>query len=108
MGTQVVVSKKMNEESLILAGQRGEAQALNTLFCRYHKSLFHSALRVMGNAEDALQDGLLAVYLGLKSFEGRSQFSPWLTRNRNKRRSHASPLFGSSSNNGSSRTPRSE
>jgi len=37
----------------------------------------------MGNtedAEDALQDGLLAAYLGLKSFEGRSQFSTWLTR----------------------------
>jgi RNA polymerase sigma-70 factor (ECF subfamily) len=83
MGTQVLAGEKMSEESLIRAGQRGEAQALNTLFCRHNKSLFHSALRVMGNpedAEDALQDGLLAAYRGLKSFEGRSQFSTWLTR----------------------------
>jgi RNA polymerase sigma-70 factor, ECF subfamily len=83
MGTQVLAGGKMSEESLIRAGQRGEAQALNTLFCRHHKSLFHSALGVMGNpedAEDALQDGLLAAYRGLKSFEGRAQFSTWLTR----------------------------
>jgi RNA polymerase sigma-70 factor (ECF subfamily) len=83
MGTQVLAVEKMSEESLIRAGQRGEAQALNTLFCRHHKSLFQSALGVMGNpedAEDALQDGLLAAYRGLKSFEGRAQFSTWLTR----------------------------
>jgi RNA polymerase sigma-70 factor (ECF subfamily) len=83
MGTQVVAGKKMSEERLIRAGQRGEPQALNTLFCRHHKSLFHSALVVMGNpedAEDALQDGLLVAYRSLKSFEGRAQFSTWLTR----------------------------
>jgi len=83
MATQVLADEKMSEESLIRAGQRGEAQALNTLFCLHHKSLFHSALGVMGNpedAEDALQDGLLAAYRGLRSFEGRSQFSTWLTR----------------------------
>jgi len=38
---------------------------------------------VLGNAEDAedaLQDGLLSAYRNLKRFEGRSQFSTWLTR----------------------------
>jgi len=37
----------------------------------------------MGNpqdAEDALQDGLLSAFRNLKSFEGHSQFSTWLTR----------------------------
>jgi RNA polymerase sigma-70 factor, ECF subfamily len=83
MATQVVFSKQTSEESLIRAGQRGEAQALNTLFHRHHKLLYHSALGVMGNpedAEDALQDGLLSAFRSLKSFEGRSQFSTWLTR----------------------------
>jgi RNA polymerase sigma-70 factor (ECF subfamily) len=45
--------------------------------------LFQTALRVLGNtedAEDALQDGLLSAYRNLKRFEGRSQFSTWLTR----------------------------
>jgi len=73
----------MNEDSLIQAGQRGDAQALNTLFHRHHRTLFHSALGIMGNpqdAEDALQDGLLSAFRNLKSFKGRSQFSTWLTR----------------------------
>ena len=45
--------------------------------------MFETALRVLGNAEDAedaLQDGLLSAYRNLKRFEGRSQFSTWLTR----------------------------
>ena len=45
--------------------------------------MFQTALRVLGNtedAEDALQDGLLSAYRNLKRFEGRSQFSTWLTR----------------------------
>jgi RNA polymerase sigma-70 factor (ECF subfamily) len=83
MATPVAPSKNTSEERLIRAGQRGEPQALNTLFHRHHRSLFRSALGVMGNpedAEDALQDGLLSAFRNLKSFEGRSQFSTWLTR----------------------------
>ena len=83
MSTQAVSTTKINEERLIGAGRLGDAQALNALFRRHHQSLFHSVLRVMGNhedAEDALQDGLLSAFRNLKSFEGRSQFSTWLTR----------------------------
>jgi len=83
MAAQVTASKHISEDKLIRASQRGDVQALNTLFRRHHKSLFHSALGVIGNhedAEDALQDGLLSAFRGLKSFEGRSQFSTWLTR----------------------------
>jgi len=56
---------------------------METLFRRYHRPLFQTALRVLGNAEDAedaLQDGLLSAFRNLKRFEGRSQFSTWLTR----------------------------
>jgi len=83
MAAQVVTGNKTSEERLIRAGQRGEAQALNILFGRNHKALFHAALSILGNpedAEDALQDGLLSAFRDLKSFEGRSQFSTWLTR----------------------------
>jgi RNA polymerase sigma-70 factor (ECF subfamily) len=83
MTTQFAPSKKNSEEKLIVAGQRGDVQAVNLLFCRHHKSLFHSALGIMGNpedAEDALQEGLLSAFRNLKSFEGRSQISTWLTR----------------------------
>jgi len=74
---------QLNEERLIRAGQRGDEQAVEALFRRYHRPLFQTALRVLGNtedAEDALQDGLLSAYRNLKRFEGRSQFSTWLTR----------------------------
>jgi RNA polymerase sigma-70 factor (ECF subfamily) len=83
MTTQFVSKTQMTEESLIRAGQRGDAQALNTLFHRHQRTLFRSALGITGNpqdAEDALQDGLLSAFRNLRNFEGRSQFSTWLTR----------------------------
>ena len=88
MATQAISSTqlsdlKVSEQKLIRSGQRGDAQAIETLFRRYHRPLFQTALRVLGNAEDAedaLQDGLLSAYRNLKRFEGRSQFSTWLTR----------------------------
>lgn len=83
MATQVAVGIQGSEEKLIRAGQRGDHQAVETLFRRYQRPLFQTALRVLGNtedAEDALQDGLLSAYRNLKRFEGRSQFSTWLTR----------------------------
>lgn len=83
MATQVAVGTELNEARLIRAGQKGDAQAVETLFRRYQRPLFQTALRVLGNtedAEDALQDGFLSAYRNLKRFEGRSQFSTWLTR----------------------------
>jgi RNA polymerase sigma-70 factor (ECF subfamily) len=83
MATQVAVGTQLNEEKLIRAGQKGDHQAVEALFLRYQRPLFQTALRVLGNtedAEDALQDGLLSAYRNLKRFEGRSQFSTWLTR----------------------------
>jgi RNA polymerase sigma-70 factor (ECF subfamily) len=83
MATQVAVATQTMEQKLIRAGQRGDQQAMETLFQRYQRPLFQTALRVLGNAEDAedaLQDGMLSAYRNLKRFEGRSQFSTWLTR----------------------------
>jgi RNA polymerase sigma-70 factor, ECF subfamily len=83
MATQALVGTELNESKLIRAGQRGNAEAVESLFRRYQRPLFQTALRVLGNAEDAedaLQDGLLSAYRNLKRFEGRSQFSTWLTR----------------------------
>jgi RNA polymerase sigma-70 factor (ECF subfamily) len=87
MATQVIPNTAqqlpLNEEKLIRAGKRGDSEALEMLFRRYERPLFQTALRVMGNpedAEDAVQDGLLSAFRNLKRFEGRSQFSTWLTR----------------------------
>src|SRR6201986_5304226 len=84
VGSAVAASgTQYNEDTLIRAGQKGDQQAVGALFERYPRPLFQTALRVLGNAEDAedaLQDGLLSAYRNLKRFEGRSQFSTWLTR----------------------------
>src|SRR5260221_13975293 len=83
MATQAAVALQPNEEKLIRAGQRGDEKAVETLFLPYQRPLFQTALRVLGNtedAEDALQDGLLSADRNLRRFEGRSQFSAWLTR----------------------------
>jgi RNA polymerase sigma-70 factor (ECF subfamily) len=72
-----------NELQLIRRALRGEPDALETLFARHNRALYQTALRLLGNpedAEDALQEGLLSAYRNLRRFEGRSQFSTWLTR----------------------------
>lgn len=68
---------------MIQQGLRGDQYALDQLFARYSRALYPTALKLMGNpedAEDALQDGLLSAFRNLRRFEGRSQFSTWLTR----------------------------
>ena len=53
MATQAAVGIQLNEENLIRAGQRGDEQAVEALFRRYQRPLFQTALRVLGNTEDA-------------------------------------------------------
>lgn len=77
------VNRPVDEETLVRSGLKGDAEALNKLFSRYTRPLYQTALRVLGNpedAEDALQDGMLSAVRNLKRFEGRSKFSTWLTR----------------------------
>src|ERR1700732_84004 len=78
---QVVTS--MNEAGLLAAAKNGETAALDTLYRAYAEKLFRTVHRITRNredAEDAVQDSLLRAFLHLKSFDGRSAFSTWLTR----------------------------
>lgn len=70
------------EWSMIQRALDEDSEALSILFTRDKEKLYHAAYSVLGNkedAEDALQDGLLSAYLNLRSFEGRSRFSTWIT-----------------------------
>lgn len=72
-----------SEDQLIERGLNGDARALDALFARNTRALYQTALRVLGNpedAEEALQEGLLSAYRNLPRFERRAQFSTWLTR----------------------------
>ena len=74
---------EQTEDQLIERGLGGDARALDVLFSRNTRTLYQTALRVLGNpedAEEALQEGLLSAYRNLPRFERRSQFSTWLTR----------------------------
>jgi RNA polymerase sigma factor (sigma-70 family) len=87
----------------------GSRQAQENLFSPYTGRLYRVAFTVLRNkedAEDAVQDGLLQAYVNLRSFQGRSSFSTWLTRItinaalmvRRKRNSHPEPSLDESLN----------
>src|SRR4029077_16419710 len=78
---QVVTN--INEAALLATARSGEAAALDTLYRAHAEKLFSTVHRITRNredAEDAVQDSLLRAFLHLKSFDGRSTFSTWLTR----------------------------
>ena len=78
-----IAHTKTNEEALLRDAMSGDRTSLEMLFAQHNRALYQTAFRLLGNAEDAedaLQEGLLAAYRNLPRFEGRSQFSTWLTR----------------------------
>jgi RNA polymerase sigma-70 factor (ECF subfamily) len=61
----------------------GDPHAQEQLFARHTHRLYSTVLALLQNkedAEDALQEGLCKAFTSLRSFEGRSSFSTWLTR----------------------------
>jgi RNA polymerase sigma factor (sigma-70 family) len=72
-----------SDEVLVEATKAGEKLAFVELWRRHSAKVFKTVFRVTRNredAEDALQDSFLKAFVHLKSFDGRSKFSTWLTR----------------------------
>lgn len=60
----------------------GDSEAQEHLFGQHKARLYRTAFALLRNkedAEDAVQDGLCQAYISLRSFQGRSSFSTWLT-----------------------------
>jgi RNA polymerase sigma-70 factor (ECF subfamily) len=79
----VPTEKQKRDAELIGQALAGDNAALETLFMTGRAQLHKVAVSVLGNsedAEDAVQEGLLAAYRNLSRFQGRSRFSTWLTR----------------------------
>ncbi len=75
--------REMAEELLVSAARSGDHTAFMELCGRHSRQIrwrIHRITRNREDAEDAFQDTLLRAFLNLKSFEGRSSFSSWLTR----------------------------
>lgn len=71
------------DSELVAAARAGSNAAFEELQKRYSHRLYRRIQSITKNredAEDALQDKFLRAYSALGSFEGRSQFSSWLTR----------------------------
>ncbi len=68
-------------ETLVQQCLNGEAAAYKTLYDRYAKAMFNTALRIVNRtdeAEDILQEAFTDAFQQLSSFEGRSTFGAWL------------------------------
>lgn len=73
----------MNDDLLVSAARSGDASAFVELYQRHSRKVLPRLYRITKNredAEDALQDAALRAFLHVKSFEGRANFSSWLTR----------------------------
>lgn len=74
----------MDDTTDQLAGaRRGDSAAFERLVDPYRRELYAHCYRMLGSvqdAEDALQEALLAAWRGLPGFEGRSSLRAWLYR----------------------------
>jgi RNA polymerase sigma-70 factor (ECF subfamily) len=76
-------SDDASDGSLVLVAQSGDHKAFTELRRRHAKKLLPRIYRITRSwedAEDVLQDSFLKAFVHLKTFEGRSSFSSWLTR----------------------------
>jgi RNA polymerase sigma-70 factor (ECF subfamily) len=69
------------DQVLVTAILAGDHDAFTALYERFHRRIYHYALKRLGDpaeAEDIAQDVFLEVYLSLGSFQGRSSLSTWM------------------------------
>lgn len=75
------VSPAASDEQLMLAYQRGAAEAFAELFARYRQPLFgffRRRLEHAARAEELAQEAFLAVLRGTERWEPRATFRTWL------------------------------
>jgi RNA polymerase sigma-70 factor, ECF subfamily len=71
-----------NDQCPELLGHQSAARKLEDVLSLRLPSFYRCAFRVLGNAadaEDAVQEALLAAYKHINQFRGQSQISTWLT-----------------------------
>ncbi|HTU50773.1 MAG TPA: sigma-70 family RNA polymerase sigma factor [Acidobacteriaceae bacterium] len=73
----------MSESNLVCLAKAGDSRAFASLLERNRPRLFRkieSMVRQKEDAQDALQECFLKAWLHLDRFEGKAEFSTWLTR----------------------------
>ncbi len=72
-----------SDRELVARLADGDREALNPLVERHHRRLFRIAfgyLRNADDAEDAVQEAFVKLFERARSWDGRSDVGPWLTR----------------------------
>src|SRR5580692_11049052 len=72
-----------DESAILAAAKRGDSAAFEILCKQSANTVFHVARRMMRNNEDAqdvVQESFQQAFIYLKSFNGDSKFSTWLSR----------------------------
>jgi RNA polymerase sigma-70 factor (ECF subfamily) len=81
---RTIASRSVSDEwSLVQKAIAGDSDSQDKLFAAHTARLYRTAFAMLRNkedAEDAVQDGLCSAYAKMRSFQGRSSFSTWLTR----------------------------
>ncbi len=107
----------MDEPALIHAAQRGDLNSFNTLVLAYQDALFNTALRILGDedqAADATQEAFLSAFRAIRSYRGGS-FKAWLLRTvtnacydelRRRKRRPTTPLEPATEDGDEMETPR--
>lgn len=82
-GNMTFVAPTSTDEVLVAAAKLGDHPAFFELWARHSSGVFKTTYRITGNredAEDAIQDAWMKAHLHLNDFDGRAQFTTWLTR----------------------------
>jgi RNA polymerase sigma-70 factor, ECF subfamily len=79
----MVMSRFLDDHSLVQECRAGQTEAFGTLVARYQERLYPTILRLIGSAEDAediLQDTFVRAFEKLDQFHGESSFYTWIYR----------------------------
>ena len=75
--------EQLTDEDVVERIRAGDAALFEILMRRYNQRVYRAVRAVMGadnDVEDVMQQAYLNAYAHLHQFEGRAQFSTWLTR----------------------------
>lgn len=73
----------MDDSSLVAEARRGNSKAFTTLVENHERSLYITALGIVGSswdARDAVQDTFLDAYVKLDTLRDITKFKPWVTK----------------------------
>ncbi len=78
-----IARRLLSDERLARRAAQGDSQAFETIYLRYHQTLYRFCLAMTGNpqdAQDALQNTMLKVLRALPGEKRRIKLKPWLFR----------------------------